>query len=54
MKNTYNKPAIKVVKVQIGNVLTQTSQLQLGSTVNNVSGDSRRGSRDNSWDDDEE
>ena len=54
MKKTYMMPAIKVVNIQIGNLLQQ-SQLQVVETVNNVSGDSRRaGGRESSdWEDEE-
>ena len=53
MKKTYMMPAITVVNVQIGNLM-EASQLQVGETVNNVSGDSRRGgSVDSSWDDED-
>ena len=52
MKKLYIMPAITVVSLQIGNVLTQASQLQVGETVNNISADSRQGA-DFDWDDEE-
>lgn len=49
MKKLYMMPSIKVVSVQIRNILEQVS---IGNAVSNVSADSRRGGAD--WDDEEE
>lgn len=51
MKKSYIVPATTVVRVKFGKVLTQVSQMSVGSEVDNVKADSRRVS---SWDDEDE